>query len=153
MGVVHECEHGKQDRKDFSMEGANFSPPPDAKKMQSCGLRHRRNLRKRAVSRMPRMVLGSAKEDKVMFALRKLAICASIGTLSLGGYGLPARAQELVQRTGPVGPYDTIMTTVGNKGLTAFYEPDGTHCKLYAVVFTLGDESGASATQVRMQLD
>ena len=88
-----------------------------------------------------------------MFALRKLAICASIGTLSLGGYGLPARAQELVQRTGPVGPYDTIMTTVGNKGLTAFYEPDGTHCKLYAVVFTLGDESGASATQVRMQLD
>ncbi len=73
--------------------------------------------------------------------------------VGLGGYSLPARAQELVQRLGPVGPDDTILTTVGNKGVIAFYEPNGTHCSLYAVVFTLGDESGASATQVRMKLD
>jgi hypothetical protein len=45
------------------------------------------------------------------------------------------------------------MTTFGNKGIIAFYEPDGTHCGLYAVVYNLADESGASAAQIRMSLN
>jgi hypothetical protein len=35
----------------------------------------------------------------------------------------------------------------------AFYEPDGAHCGLYAVVYNLADDSGASAAQVRMSLN
>ena len=45
------------------------------------------------------------------------------------------------------------MTTFGSKGVIAFYEPDGTHCGLYAVVYSLNDESGASAAQVRIRLN
>jgi hypothetical protein len=35
----------------------------------------------------------------------------------------------------------------------AFYEPDGTRCGLYAVVYNLADETGASAAQVRLSLN
>jgi hypothetical protein len=45
------------------------------------------------------------------------------------------------------------MTTFGSKGVIAFYEPDGTHCGLYAVVYDVADESGASAAQIRMSLN
>jgi hypothetical protein len=67
-----------------------------------------------------------------------------------------AIAGEMVQRVerpGPVGPHDTIMTTFGNKRLIAFYEPDGTRCGVHAVVYNLADESGASAAQIRMSLN
>jgi len=88
-----------------------------------------------------------------MFTLSKMASYAAVGTLViLGGVGLSARADELVQHLGPVGPHEPIMTAVGSKGVIAFYEPDGTHCGLYAVVYTLNDESGASGTQVRIRL-
>ena len=88
-----------------------------------------------------------------MFTLSKMASYAAVGTLViLGGVGLSARADEPIQHLGPVGPHEPIMTTVGSKGVIAFYEPDGTHCGLYAVVYTLNDESGASGTQVRIRL-
>ena len=90
-----------------------------------------------------------------MIALSKMAGCALAGVLViLGGFGLSARAaDETVQRLGPVGPHEPIMTTFGTKGMIAFYEPDGTHCGLYAVVYNLNDESGASAAQVRIRLN
>lgn len=88
-----------------------------------------------------------------MFTLSKMVSYAAVGTLViLGGVGLSARADELVQHLGPVGPHEPITTAVGSKGVIAFYEPDGTHCGLYAVVYALNDESGASATQVRIRL-
>lgn len=88
-----------------------------------------------------------------MFAIGRIAACAAAAAfVGLGGYGHSAQA-EPVERLGPVGPNDTITTTVGNKGLIAFYEQSGLHCSLYAVVYTLDDESGASAVQVRMKLD
>jgi hypothetical protein len=45
------------------------------------------------------------------------------------------------------------MTTFGSKGVIAFYEPDGSHCGLYAVVYNVADESGASASQIRVSLN
>lgn len=88
-----------------------------------------------------------------MFTLSKIATCATLGTLFvLGGFGLRASADEPIQHLGPVGPHEPIMTTVGSKGVIAFYEPDGTHCGLYAVVYNLADESGTSAAQIRLSM-
>ena len=57
-----------------------------------------------------------------MFALSKKLGVAAVGTLVfLGGYGLPACANDLTEVLGPVGPNDPIITTVGRKGVLAFY--------------------------------
>ena len=89
-----------------------------------------------------------------MFALSKMAGYGLATTLIiLGGFGLSAFADEPIQHLGPVGPHEPILTTVGTKGVIAFYEPDGTHCGLYAVVYSLNDESGASGAQVRIRLN
>jgi hypothetical protein len=92
-----------------------------------------------------------------MFPLsRNFLRFAVAGAFVLATANAPASAGEMVQRVerpGPVGPHDTIMTTFGNKGVIAFYEPDGTHCGLYAVVYNLDDESAASAAQIRLSLN
>jgi hypothetical protein len=89
-----------------------------------------------------------------MFALSKTLKYAALGTLAvLGGFGLPARADQLIQNRGPVAAHQPIVTTFGNKGAIAFYEPDGAHCGLYAVVYNLADESGSSAAQIRVNLN
>ena len=89
-----------------------------------------------------------------MFALSKIGRCAAIGIfIVLCGFGTPARAGDPIEHRDPVGPDEAITTTFGNKGVIAFYESDGTHCALYAVVYNRGDESGASGVQVRMSLD
>jgi len=86
-----------------------------------------------------------------MFTLSKIA--TGITLVVLGAFGLPARAEEPVKNLGPVSAYEPIMTTFGNKGVIAFYEPNGTQCGLYAVVYNLADESGTSAAQVRLSLN
>ena len=89
-----------------------------------------------------------------MFALSKVATCAAVGTfVVIGGFSLPARAGDPIQHLGPVGPDEAITTTFGSKGVIAFYEPDGAHCGLYAVVYNREDESGATAVRVRMSLN
>ena len=88
-----------------------------------------------------------------MFTLSKIATCSTLGTfVVLAAFGLPAHAEEPIKNLGPVPAHVPIMTTFGNKGVIAFYEPKGTRCGLYAVVYNLADESGASAAQVRMSL-
>src|SRR5512143_2795657 len=92
-----------------------------------------------------------------MFPLsRNFLKFAAAGAFVLATATAPASAGETIQRVerpGPVGPHDTIMTTFGSKGVIAFYEPDGTHCGLYAVVYDVADESGASAAHIRMSLN
>jgi len=89
-----------------------------------------------------------------MFTLSKIATCATLGTfVVLGGFALPALAEEPIQNLGPVPAHVPIVTTFGNKGVIAFYEPDGSHCGLYAVVYNLSDESGATAARVRISLN
>jgi hypothetical protein len=88
-----------------------------------------------------------------MLTLNKLAGYAALGTfVALGGLGLPAYADDRIEHPGPVGAHEPIMTTFGNKGVIAFYEPGENHCGLYAVVYNLADESGASAAQFRISL-
>ena len=92
-----------------------------------------------------------------MFPLsRNFLKFAAAGAFVLATATAPASAGEMVQRVerpGPVGPHDTIMTTFGSKGVIAFYEPDGSHCGVYAVVYNVADESGASAYQIRLSLN
>ena len=88
-----------------------------------------------------------------MFTLSKLSRFAALGTLVvLGGFSLPARADELAQNLGPVGPNEPILTTVGSKRVIAFYEPGDGNCSLHVVVWNLTDESGGSA-RVRVSLN
>lgn len=54
---------------------------------------------------------------------------------------LPARADELAQNVGPVGPHEAILTEVGNKRRIAFYEPDGVKCGLNVVMWDSADEA------------
>jgi len=89
-----------------------------------------------------------------MFALSKKLRFATVGTLVvLGGYGLPAFANDLTEVLGPVGPNDPIITTVGRKGVLAFYEADGSHCGMHVVMWDRDDESGDSAAGFRVTLD
>jgi hypothetical protein len=88
-----------------------------------------------------------------MFALSRLSKWAAVGGLViLGGYSLPARADELSQNVGPVGPHEAILTEVGNKRLIAFYEPDGVNCGLNVVMWDRADDSGEKPARVRVSL-
>jgi len=89
-----------------------------------------------------------------MFTLGKIATCVTLGIfVVLVGFAVPARAEKPIENLGPVPAHVPIVTTFGNKGVIAFYEPDGAHCGLYAIVYNLADDSGASAAQVRMSLN
>ena len=89
-----------------------------------------------------------------MFILSKNLWFAAVGTLAvLGGYVLPASANDLTEVLGPVGPNDPIVTTVGRKGVLAFYEADGSHCGMHVVMWDRDDESGDSAAGFRVTLD
>jgi hypothetical protein len=91
-----------------------------------------------------------------MFTLTKLSTLAAVGALVvLGGYGLSARADELAQNLGPVGPHEPILTTFGNKRVIAFYEPDNGRCLVNAVVWdkTDVDTGMTTAARVRVKLN
>jgi hypothetical protein len=87
-----------------------------------------------------------------MFTLSKKLSFAAVVLAVLGGYG-PARAGDMPEVLGPVGPNDPIVTTVGRKGVLAFYEADGSHCGMHVVMWDRDDESGDSAAGFRVTLD
>jgi hypothetical protein len=88
-----------------------------------------------------------------MFAL-KFARLAAVSTLVIAGaLILAARADELAQNLGPVGPHDPILVTVGSKRIIAFYTPDPGHCDLHAIVWNPADAEASSTTGVRMSLN
>jgi hypothetical protein len=80
------------------------------------------------------------------FAVGGLVVLSSLGT--------PARADDLVQNLGPVGPHQPILATVGNKRVIAFYMPGSDRCSLHAVVWdTTGPDAGSLAARVRISLE
>ena len=80
---------------------------------------------------------------------------AAAGALVALTASTPVRADELAQSLGPVGPYEAILTTVGNKRVLAFYEPDNGHCAVNVVVWdkTDADTGRTSAARVRVSLN
>ncbi len=49
----------------------------------------------------------------------------------------PASADEQVSRLGPVGPHETVLSSVGEKRIVAFYAKNAGHCAVQmAVLYT-----------------
>jgi hypothetical protein len=66
--------------------------------------------------------------------------------------GTPARADEMVQNLGPVGPHEAILTEVGSERVIAFYEPDNGRCAVHAVVFDKTDAYTGMTTAARVRV-
>ena len=74
--------------------------------------------------------------------------------VALTAVSIPARADDLVQNLGPVGPHQPILTTVGSKRVIAFYMPGSDRCSLHAVVWdNTGPDAGSLAARVRISLE
>jgi len=78
---------------------------------------------------------------------------ATAGVFALTVASTASFAEELTEVLGPVGPNDPISTTVGRKGVLAFYEADGGHCGMHIVMWDRDDVSGQSAAGFRVTLD
>jgi hypothetical protein len=104
---------------------------------------------------MLKMILsGHSKGDFTMFPLPRnfLKFAAAGAFLALTVSGTPARADEMAQNLGPVGPHEPILTTVGNKRVIAFYEPDNGQCAVNAVVFDKTDAYTGMTTAARFRV-
>jgi hypothetical protein len=92
-----------------------------------------------------------------MFPLSRnfLKFAAASAIVALTAVSTPARADELVQHLGPVGPHEPILATFGNKRAIAFYEPDNGRCAVSAVVYekTDADTGMTTAARVRVNLN
>jgi hypothetical protein len=82
-----------------------------------------------------------------------LGLVAASAFVALSAAGLPARAEDVAQNLGPVGPHAPILTTVGSKRIIAFYEPGDGRCAINVVMWDSSDGSGDSASRVRVNLD
>ena len=78
------------------------------------------------------------------FAAAVVVVACTLGT--------PARADELAQNLGPVGPHEPILTEVGSKRVIAFYEPDNGRCAVHAVVFDKTDAHTGMTTAARVRI-
>ena len=81
--------------------------------------------------------------------LLKFAAAGGVVACTLG---TPARADELVQTLGPVGPHEAILTEVGSKRVIAFYEPDNGRCGVQAVVYDKTDAYTGMTTAARVRV-
>jgi hypothetical protein len=129
-----------------------------------CGKTHNRNVTNTtALFAGMRQTLFQA-QDRLgpvlgrRFTMLKLSRSRLLGIAAAGAFvalsaSLPARAEDLAQNLGPVGPHEPILTTVGSKRVIAFYEPGGGHCAINVVVWDRSDASGDSAARVRVSLN
>jgi hypothetical protein len=81
-----------------------------------------------------------------------LKLAAAGAIVALTAASTPARAGEMVQNLGPVGPNDTIMATFGNKRAIAFYEADNGRCAVSAVVYDKTDAETGQETAARVRV-
>ncbi|MGB2932882.1 MAG: hypothetical protein WBE08_12405 [Methyloceanibacter sp.] len=82
------------------------------------------------------------------FQLLKFAAVGAIVALTVASS--PARANEIIQHLGPVGPNEPILTGVGQDRVIAFYVPHGQRCAVHAVVWDDGHEETASRLRVNL---
>ena len=90
-----------------------------------------------------------------MFPLSRnfLKFAAAGALLALTVSGTPARADEMAQNLGPVGPHEPMITTVGSKHVIAFYVPGNGDCNVQAVIWNSDDTDAATAAGMRVSLN
>src|SRR6476646_7599427 len=94
-----------------------------------------------------------AKEVKMLsFSHRRFLTFAAAGALVFTAVSVPARAEQLLTHSGPVGPHEAILTAVGSMRVIAFYEPNGGHCAVNAVIFDKTDAYTGMTTAVRVRV-
>jgi len=80
----------------------------------------------------------------------RLLSLATAGTLiALTAVSATARADDLAQNLGPVGPHEPILATVGSNRVIAFFVPGSNRCALHTVVWNRDE----SAIRVRANLE
>ena len=102
------------------------------------------------------MVLSNrnSKEDLTMFPIsRSLSLATAGVVVALTAASIPARADELAQNLGPVGPREPILTTVGSKRIIAFYWPDSGSCAVHVVVWNPTDINAESTAGFQATLN
>ena len=88
-----------------------------------------------------------------MFPLtRSLSLAAAGAIVALTAASIPARADELAQNLGPVGPREPILTWVGSKRVIAFYQPDSGNCAVHVVVWDPTDVNAESTAGLQATL-
>ena len=89
-----------------------------------------------------------------MFPLtRSLSLAAAGAVLALAAPSIPARADELAQNLGPVGPREALLTWVGSKRVIAFYQPDSGNCAVRVVVWDPTDVNAESTAGLQTTLN
>ena len=90
-----------------------------------------------------------------MFPLSRnfLKFAAAGAFLALTVSGTPARADEMAQNLGPVGPHEPMITTVGSKRVIAFYVPGNGGCNVQAVIWNGDDTDANTAAGIRVSLN
>lgn len=91
-----------------------------------------------------------------MFPLTRdqlLKIAAVGAIVAFSAASTPARADDMTQNLGPVGPNEPILATVGNKRVIAFYAPGTGTCNVQAVIWNGDDTDAATAAGIRVSLD
>ncbi|MGB6768057.1 MAG: hypothetical protein WBE50_08190, partial [Methyloceanibacter sp.] len=81
-----------------------------------------------------------------------LSFAAAGALVALTAVGTSARADDLPQSLGPVGPNETILTTFGKKRVIAFYEADNGRCAVNAVVYDKTDAYTGMTTAARVRV-
>jgi hypothetical protein len=105
---------------------------------------------------MLKMILSDhSKGDSTMFPLSRnfLKFAAAGAFLALTVSGTPARADEMAQNLGPVGPHEPMITTVGSKRVIAFYVPGNGGCNVQAVIWNGDDTDANTAAGIRVSLN
>ena len=78
---------------------------------------------------------------------------AAAGSVALTLGSIPARADELAQNLGPVGPREPILTWVGSKRIIAWYQPDSGNCAVHVVVWDPTDLNAESTASFKADLN
>jgi hypothetical protein len=90
-----------------------------------------------------------------MFPLSRtfLKIATAGAFIALSVSGTPARADEMAENLGPVGPHEPMITTVGSKHVIAFYVPGNGGCNVQAVIWNGNDTDANTAAGIRVSLN
>ncbi len=82
-----------------------------------------------------------------------LKLAAAGAIVALAATNTSARADDMVQNLGPVGPNEPILATFGNKRAVASFASVSGACALQAVVWNADDIDATSASQFRTNLN